>query len=147
MKLPELKLPPIQTQIKSKGGETFIFDRIRKKLIVLTPEEWVRQHFIHLLIEHLNYPAGLFQVERGHSYFGSTKRSDILVLDTSGNSLLLVECKSTDVPINESALHQLATYNKTVQARYVCLTNGLKHFIWERKDNEYVQLSRFPVYG
>lgn len=147
MNFPTLSLPPIDAKLKSEGTEAYIFDRIRKKFIQLTPEEWVRQHFIHLLIDQLGYPVGLFQVERGHTYFGSAKRSDILIFDTSGKSLLLVECKAPTVLINEKALNQVAAYNKTINARYVCLTNGMKHFIWEWKGDKYEQMRNFPVYG
>lgn len=146
MDLPQLKLPSFDIKVKPEGDEQYIFDIVRKKYLLLTPEEWVRQHFIHLLINHLGYPAGLFQVERGHSYSGKAKRTDILILDTSGNPLLLVECKASTVSINTAALNQIATYNKTLNARHVAITNGLTHFVWEYKGDSYNQLKDFPSY-
>jgi hypothetical protein len=146
MKFPKLALPEFDARIKSEQEDTFIFDIIRKKYIVLTPEEWVRQHFIHLLIHRLGYPQGLFQVERGHQYFGSAKRSDILILNTTGEAQLLVECKAPNVPLNQSTLTQIAAYNKSLKANYVAISNGLSHFVWEYKGDEYVQLKDFPPY-
>jgi len=143
----ELKLPPIDANIKTENGQTFIYDSIRKKYLVLTPEEWVRQHFIQLLTKHLNYPSGLFQLERQHEYFKSKKRSDILVMDQKGNPFLLIECKSYDVKINQSTLNQVAMYNKTIEAPFIGVTNGIQHFAWELVNEEYVQLANFPAYS
>lgn len=146
MNHPPLLLPPINPKIESKGDEEFIFDPIRKKQLLLTPEEWVRQHFVNLLKEHLGYPAGLFQLERQHKYAGSSKRSDILVLDKSGKPFLLVECKAYDVSLNEKTLTQISTYNKTLQAKYIAVSNGLKHFVWKFENGKYDQLTSFPSY-
>ena len=143
----ELKLPPIDAKIKTENGQTSIYDSIRKKYLVLTPEEWVRQHFIQLLVKHLNYPSGLFQLERQHEYFKSKKRSDILVMDQKGNPFLLIECKSYDVKINQSTLNQVAMYNKTIEAPFIGVTNGMQHFAWEFVNEEYVQLANFPAYS
>ncbi len=147
MKNPILNLPEIIPNIKIEDGQTFIQDSIRKKYLVLTPEEWVRQHFIGLLCDHLRYPAGLIQVERQLEYFKSKKRSDILVLDQKGVPFLLVECKAYDVKINQGTLNQIATYNKTIKAPFIGVTNGMKHFAWELKDDKYVQLDQFPIYA
>ena len=146
MNLPQLKLPEFDCKVKAEGDEKYIFDIIRKKYLLLTPEEWVRQHFIHLLINHLGYPPGLFQIERGHQYFGSAKRSDILILNTSGQPQLLVECKAASVNIDKAALTQIATYNKTIGANYVAISNGMTHFVWEYKGDGYEQLKNFPAY-
>lgn len=144
---PDLKLPSIEVRTDIRSGEEVIFDIIRKKFLVLTPEEWVRQHFIGLLINNLNYPKGLFQVERQHEYYRSKKRTDILVLDKQGKSLLLVECKAYDVEISQKTLEQIAVYNKTIQAKYIAVSNGIKHFVWISKDGNYLQLDHFPDYS
>ncbi|MCP4458094.1 MAG: type I restriction enzyme HsdR N-terminal domain-containing protein [Cytophagales bacterium] len=146
MNHPVLNLPEINPKLKTEATQEFIFDSIRKKYLVLTPEEWVRQHFIHLLIEHLKYPSGLFQLERQHEYFKSKKRFDILVMNQTGKPFLLIECKSYDVKINQGTLNQIATYNKTIEAPFIGVTNGLKHFAWQLVDGEYVQLEQFPAY-
>ncbi len=116
-------------------------------MLLLTPEEWVRQHFVNLLKEHLGYPAGLFQLEKQHTYSGALKRTDITVLDKMGNPFLLVECKAYDVAINEATLKQIATYNKTLKAKYIAVTNGLKHFVWQLQAAGYQQLGEFPRYA
>lgn len=143
---PALRLPSIEPRIERRGEEEFIFDSIRKKFLLLTPEEWVRQHFVNLLVKHLKYPAGLIQLEKQHDYNQLAKRTDITVLDKEGKPFLLVECKSADVTIEEKVLSQIALYNKSLSANYISVTNGLKHFVWRHKDGEYVQLSDFPIY-
>lgn len=145
---PNLNLPPYEVRIEWLEAKQHIWDVIRKQYVVLTPEEWVRQHFIHLLINHLNYPLGLFKVESQLNYHKRRKRSDIQVLDRSGNALLLVECKAPTIPINHTTLKQVSEYNKTLNARYLALSNGLKHHIWgwEEKNQEYQPMTDFPDY-
>ncbi|HVD99381.1 MAG TPA: type I restriction enzyme HsdR N-terminal domain-containing protein [Cytophagaceae bacterium] len=94
----------------------------------MTPEEWVRQHFIHLLLNHYNYPKALIKIEGGLRYNKLLKRSDILVFDREGNPFLLVECKSADQKINQSSFDQAAVYNMTKKARYLAVTNGLNTY-------------------
>jgi len=141
-------LPPSDFKLKSEEGNQFIFDIVRKKYLVLTPEEWVRQHFIHLMVNHLAYPKSLIKVETGLAYFKSAKRSDIMLCDREGGNFLLVECKAADVKIDRKALNQVSVYNKELKARYVALTNGMVHFIWEYRsdENKYYQLKEFPKF-
>lgn len=142
-----LNLPEIDCNIRKKGGKTEIFDIIRKKFIVLNAEEWVRQHFVHYLINHLNYPKALFKVESGLSYNTLKKRSDILVFDRNTSPFLLVECKSYKIKLNQAALEQIGIYNKTIGAKYLVITNGINHFCCEMKINgEYQFLSSIPLY-
>ena len=138
----KLKLPEFDARIK----DNTIFCLIRKKWIVLTPEEWVRQHFINLLITHLSYPKGMFKLEHSLAYFKNQKRSDILVLDSQGSVFLLVECKSTDVKLDQKVLNQVATYNKVLDSQFIAITNGLNHFIWKKEGDGFRQLSEFPSY-
>jgi len=144
----KLNLPPSDFKLKSEEGNQFIFDIVRKKYLVLTPEEWVRQHFIHLMVNHLAYPKSLIKVETGLAYFKSAKRSDIMLCDREGGNFLLVECKAADVKIDRKALNQVSVYNKELKARYVALTNGMVHFIWEYRsdENKYYQLKEFPKF-
>ncbi len=137
-----LKLPEYEFRVENNQ----IFCLIRKKWVVLTPEEWVRQHFLNLLINHLDYPKGLFKLEQSIKYFKNQKRSDITVLDRDGQVFLLVECKSPDVKLNAKVVGQVAAYNKILDARYLSITNGLTHFIWEKNENGLEQLSKFPVH-
>ena len=125
----QLNLPTCDLKIKNEEGNQFVLDIIRKKYVVLTPEEWVRQHFIHLMVNHLKYPKSLLKIESGLSYFKSSKRSDINLMNSDGSLFLVVECKAPDVKINQKALNQISVYNKELQAQYVALTNGMQHFV------------------
>ena len=144
----QLNLPTCDLKIKNEEGNQFVLDIIRKKYVVLTPEEWVRQHFIHLMVNHLKYPKSLLKIESGLSYFKSSKRSDINLMNSDGSLFLVVECKAPDVKINQKALNQISVYNKELQAQYVALTNGMQHFIWlyDKKNENYEQLTKFPAF-
>lgn len=124
----KLNLPACHLDIRQVEGRDFVFDVLRKKLIVLTPEEWVRQHFVHLLIHQYKYPRALIKLEGGLTYNKLKKRSDIVVFDRLGNTFLIVECKSVDVSISQKVFEQVNTYNSTIRARYIAVTNGLTHF-------------------
>jgi hypothetical protein len=141
-----LNLPHADLRIREAEGIHYVFDIIRKKEVILTPEEWVRQHFLHLLVHHLHYPKSMINLEAGLTYFKSAKRSDILVYDRLGNPFLIVECKEPDTSINMEAVNQVSVYNKIVTASYLAVTNGLKHFIWKQEGDHYTQLESFPPY-
>ncbi len=124
----KLNLPQFELKIKEEEGKPYIFDCIRKNYFLLTPEEWVRQHFINLLIDRYKYPKALIKVESGLRYNKLLKRSDIIVFDRQGQPFLLIECKSADQKINQSSFDQAAMYNMTTKAKYIALTNGLKTY-------------------
>ena len=124
----KLNLPQFDIKIQDKDGKSEIFDIIRKKYVLLTPEEWVRQHFLHLLINHYQYPKSLIKIETGLKYNQLQKRSDIVVYDREGKPFLIVECKSTDVALSQKTFEQITRYNFTLKSRYVVITNGLQHF-------------------
>lgn len=126
----ELDLPPFDYKLTQSGSNLLIWDVLRRKQVVLTPEEWVRQHVVHYLISHRGYPKGLLSLERGLRYNQRQKRTDLVALDASGQPLLLVECKAPSVPITAAVAQQAATYNQTVGAPLLLLTNGLQHFCW-----------------
>ena len=123
-----------------------IFCLIRRKWVTLTPEEWVRQHFLNLLIEHLEYPGGMMRLEHGLKYHKMFKRSDITVLDSHSKVYLLIECKAPDVPINQKVVNQVAEYNKILDSQFVAVSNGIKHFIWRSSAKGLQQIQRFPSY-
>jgi hypothetical protein len=126
--LPLLNLPAFEHKITESEGKFVIFDIIRKKNIVLTPEEWVRQHIIHLLISNYGYSRSLFQVEKGTTYNSLQKRTDIVVYNREGKPHLLVECKAPEIKINQYVIEQASRYNKTINAPFLAITNGLKTF-------------------
>jgi predicted type IV restriction endonuclease len=127
----QLNLPRYEPSLKKEEGKVWIFDVIRKKFIVLTPEEWVRQHFIHYLIDELKYPKSLFRIEGSLTYNKLQKRSDILVFDRNGKPWMLIECKSPTIKLNQKAFNQVAVYNMTIGAKYLAVTNGMAHFVCE----------------
>jgi Type I restriction enzyme R protein N terminus (HSDR_N) len=122
-----LNLPAYDYVLKKESGKVFILDIIRKKYIVLTPEEWVRQHFIHYLLTVLSYPKALIKVEGGLSFNGLQKRSDIVVFNREGNPWMVIECKSPDQKLSQQTLQQASVYNHTLRAKYLAVTNGLIH--------------------
>ncbi len=139
-----LNLPQIDYNIRKNTGKVEIFDIIRRKFVVLTPEEWVRQHMIHFLVAERNYPKGLMKVEGGLDYHKRQKRSDILIYDREGNPYLIVECKTYQRPLTQAAMTQAAVYNKMLSARYMVITNGLKHYCAEVTDDSIRQLKDIP---
>lgn len=126
-----LNLPPFDCKITKSGANYLIFDALRRKNVVLTPEEWVRQHFAHYLISHLRYPKSLISIERGTNYNKLQKRTDLCVYNNEGKPHLLVECKAAHVPVTQEVVKQVSVYNQTLQAKYVVITNGLQHFCWQ----------------
>jgi hypothetical protein len=126
----KLNLPAFNTTLKKEQGKVYIFDNIRKKYLVLTPEEWVRQHFINYLIQDLKYPKSLFRIEGGISFNKLQKRSDILIYNRQGKPWMLVECKSPTIKLSQKAFNQVAVYNMTIGAEYVAVTNGMIHYCY-----------------
>jgi hypothetical protein len=127
-----LNLPVFDCPTRHTGGKWYILDRCRQKWVVLTPEEWVRQHFVHHLLA-AGYPPPLLSLERGLRYHGLPRRSDIVVYDRAMQPFLLVECKAPQIPLSEKVLAQALAYNHVLQARYVAITNGLAHHYFERR--------------
>ena len=117
-------------KIESNHKKKYVFDRIRKKKVILTPEEWVRQSIINHLIINLNYPEGLISSESLLKYNNLNKRSDILVKSRNGiDNYLLIECKSFKMRLNESHLSQVSVYNNVYSSKYIMITNGIDHFV------------------
>jgi len=146
----QLNLPRYTFRIHQGEKGNQIFDSIRKKFVVLTPEEWVRQNFIQYLIEEKKYPASLIAVETGLKYNKLKKRSDITVYDRKGNVWMIIECKKPDVKISQDTFDQVATYNMSqkTKTKFLAVTNGLKHYCcesdYERK--KYNFLKDFPEF-
>lgn len=143
-----LNLPPFDYKLKKAEGKLWIFDVIRKKYIVLIPEEWVRQHFLNLLIQHKKYPRSLIRVEGGLQYNSLQKRSDILVFSREGSPWMVIECKAPEVRLSEKSIFQASVYNATLRAEYVVVSNGLTHLYaridWEKGTTSWIE--DLPVY-
>lgn len=143
----QLNLPPYTYKLKENSGKLQIFDPIRKKYIVLTPEEWVRQHVINHLNTNLSYPATRTNVEGGLSYNKKLKRTDILVYSDEMLPLVLVECKAPDVSINQKVIDQLTVYNSQLKAPLLISTNGMQTFaILCKKGDKAQMLEQIPSY-
>jgi predicted type IV restriction endonuclease len=144
----QLNLPIIPPKLKKEQGKVWIFDIIRRKYVVLTPEEWVRQHFVHHLINNHKYPKSLFRIESSLSYNKVQKRSDILIRNRSGKPWMLVECKSASIKLTQKAFNQIAVYNMTVGATFLAVTNGMVHYCWQApvQGKEAIFLDKFPDY-
>lgn len=125
----KLNLPSYQINIRSKNDKMEIFDEFRKKFVILTPEEWVRQHYAQYMVNQKFYPKGLIAIEYSIKLKIRKKRVDILAFTPYGKPLLVVECKSTDVKINQSVFDQIARYNMAFKVPYLVVTNGFEHYI------------------
>lgn len=121
-------MPEYDFRISSSGGKNWIFDPLRKKQVVLTPEEWVRQNFIQFLIFEKNYPASLIKIEMGFKLNNRLRRSDILVYNRKGKPVLIVECKAPSVKISQKVFDQIARYNMSIKVKYLLVTNGMDHY-------------------
>jgi hypothetical protein len=138
--------PPPGFKIKKEGEKEFLFDSIRKKWIVLTPEEWVRQNFIQYLVQIKKYPAALIGVEKEMQLGELKKRFDILVYDNNHQPLLMVECKSMDVPLDETVMQQLLRYNISIPVKYLVITNGTHCMAWKKENGELHLLADIPLH-
>lgn len=124
----KLNFPDFSFRFKNSENNLLVFDEIRKKFVVLTPEEWVRIHVVQYLIQEKNYPKSLINVEKVIKLNGLTKRYDVVVFQPDGSILLVVECKQPNVAITQSVFDQIARYNLTLKANYLMVTNGLNHY-------------------
>ena len=144
----DLNLPKYDFKVKSEEGKKQIFDSVRKQFVALTPEEWVRQHFIHFLHQEKGFPLALMGVEYPLQYNGMNKRADIICFQKEGKPMLLVECKSANVSISQKVFDQIARYNFDLRVPYLVVTNGLEHFCCEinYEENSYRFLEEIPAF-
>ena len=148
MKMPQLNLPKVALKTKSVEGTIQVFDVIRKKYFVLTPEEWVRQHFIHYLNTEKNYPMGLMGVEKMVKYNALKTRADIVLYTTEGKAKMIVECKAPNVKITQDTFNQIAKYNFKLKVPFLMVTNGMQHFCcrMDYKNNSISFLDDIPIF-
>ncbi|TDQ27926.1 type I restriction enzyme HsdR N-terminal domain-containing protein [Tenacibaculum caenipelagi] len=145
----KLNLPSYTFKLKSNENKTLIFDNLRKKYVVLTPEEWVRQHFVQLLIQEKNYPVSLIAIEKQLVINNLKKRTDIVVFSSNGHPNIIVECKAPHIKITQDTFDQIARYNLKLDANYLIVTNGLQHFfcVLDKENETYVFLRDIPEYN
>ncbi|MBP3943810.1 type I restriction enzyme HsdR N-terminal domain-containing protein [Sphingobacteriaceae bacterium WQ 2009] len=144
-----LNLPPFPAKLSQAQDQVFIFDPLRKKNLVLTPEEWVRQHWIHHLMTAKNYPLALMQTEGGLKLNTLQKRSDLLIFNNLGEKILLAEFKAPHVKITQAAFDQIARYNTIHKIPLLLVSNGLQHYYCtvNFESNAYKFLEELPSYG
>ncbi len=143
---PQLNFPRYSFRLRSCGGTNRIWDDIRKVWLVLTPEEWVRRHVVRWLVEERGVTPQLIVQEHPVDVNGQPQRADVVVFGTSdARPLLLVECKEPGVRISQDVYAQAVRYNAFLKARYIMMTNGLRHYIYEMgADGSYSMLTEFP---
>lgn len=142
----ELNLPPFDFNIRSSGQSKEIFDVFRRKFVVLTPEEWVRQHFAVFMRDHLGYPQGFMALEVGLIHNGISNRADIVTYDRSGNPWMIVECKAPEVKISPEVFYQASRYQNSLPAPFISVTNGLVHGCCAWIDGRFEFQKTFPTY-
>jgi hypothetical protein len=125
-----LNLPKTNLNLTRKGNEVYVICLVRKKRILLTPEEWVRQHFIAFLSNNLGYALERISVERSLDYFGLKKRWDIVVYNEAFTPEVLIECKAPHIALNENVLLQALNYQNQLRCNYIGVTNGIDHGFW-----------------
>lgn len=139
----KLEYPEHDFRIREEEGRPCIFDAIRKKWVVLNPEEWVRQNFVQYLIQIKQYPSSVMSIEKEIKLNNLKKRCDIVVYRDT-NPWMIVECKEMDVPINSQVLEQVLMYNMRLQVPYMVLTNGVYTYAWERKEGSMNAIQELP---
>ena len=144
-----LNLPEYPLKVKKNGSRLSVFDRLRKRYVALTPEEWVRQHFVEYLIETKQFPAALMANEVSLTQNGIKRRCDTLVADREGQPLVIIEYKAPEIEITQQVFDQIVRYNMVLRARYLMVSNGMVHYCCQidYENNTYSFLSEIPSYG
>ena len=136
-------------RFKNNENKVSIFDEIMKKFIILTPEEWVRQHVVQFLLEEKKYPKSLINVEKVLKINGLRKRYDVVVFNSDGSIFILIECKAPEIKITQATFDQIARYNMTMNAQFLMVTNGLNHYFCQMdyENEKYTFLENLPNYN
>lgn len=131
-----LNIPAFPIKITQRGGQNMVFDVFRKRHVVLTPEEWVRQHFLWWLKEEKGYPASLILVESSLRFNGRVGRADALIYGKGGKPAMIIECKAARVKITQDVFDQVARYNLSFALPFLTVTNGLEHYCCRMKEDK-----------
>lgn len=144
----KLNFNAYEFRFKNSENKLAIFDEIRKKFIILTPEEWVRQHVIKFLNLEKKYPLSLINVEKKIVINGLTKRYDIIIYTSEGGVFAIIECKAPHISISQETFNQIARYNMELNAHFLMVTNGLQHYCCKiaAGNNAFEFLQDFPDY-
>lgn len=144
----KLNFPKYNFRFKNNENKTLIFDIIRKKFVILTPEEWVRQHTLHFLITEKKYPVYYINVEKQLLLNDTVKRYDIVIFKNDGDVEIIIECKAPSITINQLSFDQIARYNLALNSNLLMVTNGLTHYFCKMdiKNKKYFFLRDLPKY-
>ncbi len=142
----KIEYPPYQPRISKEDDKEFIFDEIRKRWVVLTPEEWVRQNFLQYLIHIKKYPASLIAVEKEINIGDLKKRFDIVVYGKDSTPWMIIECKEMNVALDQSVLDQVLRYNINLQVSFLVITNGIYCFAFKNEHGQLSALSKLPSF-
>lgn len=144
-----LNLPPFDAKVAVKDGKRVIFDVIRRRYVALTPEEWVRQHFVHYLLKHKGYPQSLLANEVQVQLNGTKKRCDTVLYRRDLTARMIVEYKAPEVVITQKVFDQITRYNMVLHVDYLIVSNGLQHYCcrMDYENNSYSFLKEIPEYG
>jgi hypothetical protein len=142
----KIEFPKQQIKIEQRKGVNEIFDIIRKKWLILSPEEWVRQNILDYLLISKNYPASLIAVEKEIKLGELKKRCDIVVYNRATKPWMIVECKEMNVSLSQKTLDQILRYHMSLPAKYLMITNGTYCFGFAKKDDQFIETDVFPEY-
>ena len=144
----ELNLPPFDIILRNSGGRCQVLDFLRRKYVALTPEEWVRQHFVHFLVERKGYPRGLLANEVELRVGEKRLRCDTVLYDTTLKPLMIVEYKAPDIAVTQRVFDQITTYNILLHVDYLVVSNGINHYccLMDYQRHSYTFLQDIPTY-
>ena len=143
-----LNLPSAGLQIRKQGTKDYVFDCLRKQYVRLTPEEWVRQHFVRYLIDQKNYPQGLLVNEACIVLGNLNRRCDTVLYDSFLRPQMIIEYKAPSVSIRQEVFDQIVRYNMSLKVSWLIVSNGLQHYCcYVRADGTYIFLKSIPDYG
>lgn len=148
MSMQHLNLPEYDIKIAEKEGKTVILDNLRSCYVALTPEEWVRQHFVHFLLEQLNYPKSLMANEVSINLNGMKRRCDTIVYDRTLSPRMIIEYKAPNVKIDRNVFAQISRYNIVLRVDYLVISNGMQHYCckMDYENNSFTFLNEIPKY-
>lgn len=142
----KIEYPKHQFKIKKEKDVEMIFDNCRKRWVVLTPEEWVRQNILQYITDIKNYPSKLIAVEKEISLGELKKRCDVVVYDRESLPWMIIECKEMNAPINSKVLDQILRYHITLPSKYLIITNGSYCNGFEKREQQFYEINEFPSY-
>ena len=144
----QLNLPTYECRLREQNGRQQIFDVLRRRYVALTPEEWVRQHFVHYLIEHKGYPKGLLANEVELRVGEKHLRCDTVLYDKALHPKIIVEYKAPEIAITQKVFNQITVYNMLLHVDYLIVSNGMQHYCCQMdyEQNRYTFLSDIPSY-